>query len=361
MTPSPQTFMNRRGYARRFGAIAVLCVTALTMGGCLKADYTINVHKNDTLSGNVLTGIDKQVISSLGVSPNSVGDQMYDSAQSDQSDTFSGLKVKGGATRVERFEDSRFIGVRYYFSGIPINELKSADKSSKDDVFQISHRGGKYYLRGGVDLRQSTLTGNAGSLGLGTGPGVGTPSSPSGSAPSPSPSGSGSPNAGAPALPNDLLSTIEVSFTVNFPGLITTSNGTVNGKSVHWDLRVGKKYTLSADAKDSLSIVDWVKLEWLWVTIGLVAAVVVVGVILLIVYSTRRHLSSIAHWRPGSDFSSTSMVPPAGTEGQSSPQYSSTVESEPPSVSEEKESDSGSVGGEDNGVSASRQQAPPEP
>lgn len=351
MTSHPRTLANKRGYARRFGAIAVLLLTMLTVGGCLKVDYSIKVHKNDTFSGNALTGVDKRVISSLGVTPKSVGNQMYDSAKKDdQSGTFPGLKKgKRGTLRVERFEDSNFIGVKFYFSGIPLSEFSSTDSASKNEALQISHRGGKYHLRGGVDLRQSSLTGSEGSLGLGTDPSAGAPNTPYGSAPSPSPSSSGSTDAETPELPNELLSTVEVSFSVSFPGLITFSNGVVDGKSAHWNLRVGKTYTLSADAKDSLSIVDWVKLEWLWVTIGFISAVFVIGAIFLIVYSTRRHLSSIASWRPDSDFPPAPMAPSARARGQSSSQYPhSTVEGEPPLVVEEGGSGSGSEGkGED--------------
>jgi hypothetical protein len=103
----------------RAALVVVACLVALT--GCVKLDADLKVNSNETVSGNMQIGVDKQLLESSGQSLDKVRQQIE-----------SGIKetTTDGVT-CKQYEDDRYVGSNCTFEGVPFDKMGS---SSGDGV-----------------------------------------------------------------------------------------------------------------------------------------------------------------------------------------------------------------------------------
>jgi hypothetical protein len=103
----------------RAAVVVVACLVALT--GCVKLDADLKVHSNETVSGNMQIGVDKQLLESSGQSLDKVRERIEDGIKETTTD---GVTCKA-------FDDERYIGSNCTFESVPFNKMGS---SSGDGV-----------------------------------------------------------------------------------------------------------------------------------------------------------------------------------------------------------------------------------
>ncbi|MGH2591725.1 MAG: LppM family (lipo)protein, partial [Actinomycetota bacterium] len=170
---------------RTAGRVAAIGALALLLSACLKLDIDLQVQADNTVSGGIIFGVDKQLLELTG---GSVEDILGTSAPIPED-------VEGVTT--EPFEDDTFVGQQFSFEGVPLEEFSSGD-------LVITREGEVFRVSGALDL-SSGLDGATGLSGL-TGP----------------------------FSPEELLQGAEMQVRMTFPGEVTESNGEVDGNTVTW-------------------------------------------------------------------------------------------------------------------------------
>ena len=107
--------MNRVRAALVVGA----CLVAMT--GCVKLDADLKVNSNETVSGTMQIGVDKQLLESSGQSLDRVRERIEDGIKETTTD---GVTCKA-------FEDDRYVGSNCTFESVPFDKMGS---SSGDGV-----------------------------------------------------------------------------------------------------------------------------------------------------------------------------------------------------------------------------------
>ncbi len=102
--------MNRVRAALVVGA----CLVALT--GCVKLDADLKVNSNETVSGNMQIGVDKQLLESSGQSLDTVRQRIEDGIKETTTD---GVTCKA-------FEDDRYVGSNCTFESVPFDKMGSS-------------------------------------------------------------------------------------------------------------------------------------------------------------------------------------------------------------------------------------------
>jgi hypothetical protein len=182
------------------GRVAAIGVMALLLSACLKLDVDLQVSPDNTLSGAIIFGVDKQL---LELSGSSIEDVLGTTAPIPED-------VEGVTT--EPFEDDRFAGQQFTFEGVPLEEFSTGD-------LVITREGDVFTVNGALDL-SSGLSGATGLSGL-TGP-FGNP--------------------------EELFRDAEMQVRITFPGEVTEANGEVDGNTVTWVPVVGERLQLQATA-----------------------------------------------------------------------------------------------------------------
>jgi hypothetical protein len=103
----------------RAALVGLVCLVALT--GCVKLDADIKVNSNETVSGTMQLGVDKQLLESSGQSPDKVRGQIEDQIKQTTTD---GVTCKA-------FDDDRYVGSNCTFEDVPFEKMST---SSGDGV-----------------------------------------------------------------------------------------------------------------------------------------------------------------------------------------------------------------------------------
>lgn len=103
----------------RAALVLVACLVALT--GCVKLDADLKVGSNETVSGDMQIGVDKQLLESSGQSLDKVREQIENGIKESTTD---GVTCKA-------FEDDRYVGSNCTFESVPFDKMGS---SSGDGV-----------------------------------------------------------------------------------------------------------------------------------------------------------------------------------------------------------------------------------
>jgi hypothetical protein len=181
------------------GRVAAMGALALLLSACLKLDVDLQVNADNTVSGGIIFGVDKQLLELTG---SSIEDVLGTTAPIPED-------VEGVTT--EPFEDDQFAGQQFTFEGVPLEEFSTGD-------LVITREGDVFTVDGALDL-SSGLSGATGLSGL-TGP----------------------------FSPEELLQGAEMQVRITFPGEVTTANGEVDGNTVTWVPVVGERLELQATA-----------------------------------------------------------------------------------------------------------------
>src|SRR3990170_1788338 len=186
----------RVGTFARIGAFAVL---ALLLSGCIKLTMDLQVTSDDTVSGTIQLGIQKELLELSGGS-------VQDLLGSD-----SPFPSDAPGVTVEEFDDGEFAGQEFTFDSVPIAEFQTTDDP---DALSILRQGDVFVVSGVLDM-SGALSGATGGIGT-TG--------------------------------QELLDSAEIRITMTFPGDVQEATGTIDGNSVTWTPAFGERLELSAVA-----------------------------------------------------------------------------------------------------------------
>jgi hypothetical protein len=103
----------------RAALVGVVCLVALT--GCVKLDADLKVNSNETVSGNMQLGVDKQLLESSGQSIDKVRERIEDQIKQTTTD---GVTCKA-------FDEDGYIGSNCTFESVPFEKMGT---SSGDGV-----------------------------------------------------------------------------------------------------------------------------------------------------------------------------------------------------------------------------------
>jgi hypothetical protein len=121
----------------RAALVIVACLVALT--GCVKIDGDLKVNSDETVSGSMKIGVDKQLVESSGQSLDKVRDQVE---QGIKQTTTDGVTCKA-------FEDDKYVGSDCKFDNVPFSKMGS----STDEGVGFSKDGDKFHVKvGGMNL-----------------------------------------------------------------------------------------------------------------------------------------------------------------------------------------------------------------
>jgi hypothetical protein len=98
----------------RAALVVVACLVALT--GCAKLDADLKVNSNETVSGNMQIGVDKQLLEASGQSLDKVSEQIE-----------NGIKeITTDGVACKPFNDDRYIGSDCTFESVPFDKMGSS-------------------------------------------------------------------------------------------------------------------------------------------------------------------------------------------------------------------------------------------
>jgi hypothetical protein len=198
----------RVGTATRVGAFAAL---ALLLTGCIKLNMNLGINDDDTVSGTIQLGVDKQLLEVSGQNAEDLlgGDSPFPS--------------NAPGVTVEPFDDGEFAGQEFTFESVPLEEFNSggfagatglSGVTGSSDSLNIQRRGDTFVVTGALDL-SSGLSGATGPFG-----------------------GSG----GA-----DLFRSADVKIAFTFPGeVIQAPGGQIDGNTVTYVPTFGERLEIDA-------------------------------------------------------------------------------------------------------------------
>jgi hypothetical protein len=196
--------MSRRARtAIRIGAFAAL---ALLLTGCIKLNMNLGINTDNTVSGTVQFGVQKELLELTGQS----AEDLLGTAAPFPSDA-------PGVT-VEPFDDGEFVGQQFTFESVPLAEFNSQGAAGATgvtgagDALNIRREGDTFVVTGVLDL-SSGLSGTTGPLG---------------------------------ATAQQFLESADIRISITFPGAVVDSNGTVEGNTVTYTPAFGERIEIRA-------------------------------------------------------------------------------------------------------------------
>lgn len=188
--------------ARAFRSLAMFAGLTMLLAGCLKLDMAITISPDDTVDGEMVFAVNKQLLELTGQSVDDV-----------LSDTTVPSDVEG-ATQ-EPYEDEDFVGTQVTFEDVAVSDLS---EGSGPDALTIVRSGDTYEVDGVMDLStdDADLQGN--------------------------------PFEDQIAQAFD---TAELRIAITFPGEVLETNGRVDGTTVTWEPAFGERNVLTAVASAS--------------------------------------------------------------------------------------------------------------
>lgn len=192
---------------RRLAALAGIAALVTVLAGCLKLDTDLSIE-GDTVSGTLLTALDKQAAAQLQLNPQDVF-----GAENDQLTSLDGVTA-------EPYEDDPWAGTELTFDRVDLDELNQLSDGDPDGLRILRDpAAGTYELSMVLDF--SFLT-ELEEEQLGADPDVDL---------------------------TELLANFEVTVAVTFPGEVTEHNGELSGRTVTWRPQPGDRAELRAVAQ----------------------------------------------------------------------------------------------------------------
>jgi hypothetical protein len=172
--------------ARALRSIATLAGLTLLLAGCLKLDMAITISPDDTVDGEMVFAVNKQLLELTGQNVDDV-----------LGDTTVPSDVEG-ATQ-EPYEDEDFVGTQVTFEDVALSDLS---EGSDPDALTIVRSGDTYEVDGVMDLStdDADLQGNPFEDQI-----------------------------------TQAFDTAELRIAITFPGEVLETNGQVDGTTVTWE------------------------------------------------------------------------------------------------------------------------------
>lgn len=192
--------------AARVGAFAAL---ALVLTGCIKLNMDLVINSDDTVSGVVQFGVQKELLELTG---QSAEDLLGDAP----------LPSDAPGVTTEPFEDEEFAGQQFNFESVPIAQFNESQVTGATgltgvpatDTLTITHQDDTFVVAGVLDLSGGDITGATNPFG-GTGA--------------------------------ELLESAEIRVSITFPGdVIEATGGQIEGNTVTYLPRFGDRLEIDA-------------------------------------------------------------------------------------------------------------------
>lgn len=175
---------------RRIAALGFAAVAALALSGCLRFNADMTVKADNTVDGAYVIALETGSGAAMGGSDADVAQGLYDD---------SGLQTSFQRSWTHPYSQGGYSGIHVEFRDEPL-----ASFAPTSDRFGITREGDEFVVSGKASSTEAAQADDAG------------------------------------ARP-------DMTVTIAFPGKVTSSNGTIHGNSVTWDL-VGGPPTLEARA-----------------------------------------------------------------------------------------------------------------
>lgn len=227
--------MTQIGVSRRVGVALAFLLVPFLLSGCFKFTMDLEVSDQDTISGDVVVALSKE-LEALA----------QDSGGGETTDAFSDLS----GVEVTEFDDGTFVGQQYSFSGLPIEELSLDDDAS---ALSIKRIGDNLVVSGTLSFEDDTADpAQADDLGFG----------------------------------QAFFDSADLRVAIKFPGEIRETNGSIDEatNTITWIPKYGEANEISAVVYSPRGVPIWV-----WWALGGVGGVLVVAalVVLLLRRSSR--------------------------------------------------------------------------
>ena len=183
-------------------SLATFTGLTLLLAGCLKLDMAITLSPDDTVDGEIVFAVNKELLELTG---QNIDDMLGDTAVPDD--------VEGATT--EPYEDDRFVGTRVVFEDVALEDMQ---ESSDPDSLSIERVGDMYEVNGVLDLgtEDAELEGNPFEDQI-----------------------------------TEAFDTAELRIAITFPGEVLETNGRVDGTTVTWEPVFGERTEFTAVASAS--------------------------------------------------------------------------------------------------------------
>lgn len=182
----------------------VALVLALALTGCMRMQVNMEIHEDDTASGNVVFAVSDQFAETLGMSSEELLEAMELEDGSSGDGSGSGNGGFDNASSQETYQEDGYSGTRYIYDATPL------DNTFNDPTMSVTRDGDQFVIDG---IFEDTLD-----------------------------------DAEAQGLDQAMLDSFDVSFSFTFPGEVVESNGTVNGNTVTWNYTPGEDLIMTARA-----------------------------------------------------------------------------------------------------------------
>jgi len=257
--------MSRR--ARTAGRIGAFVALVFLMTGCIKLNMNLGINSDNTVSGTVVFGVQKELL-------DLTGQNVQDLLGSD-----APFPSNAPGVTVEPFDDGEFAGQQFIFEDVPIAEFNSggfvgntgatgatgaSGVTGAGDTLNIARQGDTFVVTGVLDL-SSGLSGLSGA----TGPFGGT--------------------GGA-----QFFESAEIKIAITFPGAVVQApGGQIDGNTVTYVPKFGERLEINAtgSAVDNGEAADVVGGSDSMLPLILIIAgvVLVLLIIIALVIRSRRH------------------------------------------------------------------------
>jgi len=242
--------MSRR--ARTAGRIGAVVALVFLMTGCIKLNMDLGINSDNTVSGTVEFGVQKELLDLTG---QNVEDLLGSDAP---------FPSNAPGVTVEPFDDGEFAGQQFIFEDVPIAEFNSGGVTGAGDTLNIARQGDTFVVTGVLDL-SSGLSGLSGA----TGPFGGT--------------------GGA-----QFFESAEIKIAITFPGAVVQApGGQIDGNTVTYVPKFGERLEINAtgsavengEAADVVGGSD----SMLPLILIIAGVVLVVLIIIVLLIRSRRH------------------------------------------------------------------------
>jgi phosphatidylinositol mannoside-binding LppM-like protein len=272
--------------AARVGAFVAL---ALVLTGCIKLNMDLAINSDDTVSGVVQFGVQKELLELTGQSAD---------------DLLGDVPLPSDAPGVttEPFEDEEFAGQQFNFESVPIAQFNQTQVTGATgltgvpatDTLSITHQGDTFVVVGVLDMSGGGVTGATNPFG-GTGA--------------------------------ELLESADIRISITFPGdVIEAPGGQVDGNTVTYRPEFGDVLEINATG----SAIDDGDAEAaggddggsnLWLILIIVAIVAILAIVVFLVLRNRRS---------GGGGAGFGEAPPAATPETATPPPGAPTDAPPP-------------------------------
>lgn len=223
--------------------IAIACIVLISLSGCARVNYEVNVNKDGSADVSYVIGYDKEFLSSMGVSESDLGEEGF--ADMEKEATEDGYEV-------EKYNDDTIVGFKAKKHFDHIADFTMDDVGDEE----ISTDGTDNKISFDKKLLDTRISQNA-KIDLTT--------------------LSEEEDSETANITNMLLGQMKVSYKITLPFKVGDNNATTvseDGKTLEWTLKAGEVNEVHFEAQENLNAI-------LFGGIGAIVVIIIVAVIVL--------------------------------------------------------------------------------